>query len=221
MVLFCNFEAVFTTVFYKTVFSLLTYPGITITPVMFLLFACRYVHVDKWIKKKNVVLLFIIPAATVALAATNSIHGLLCPEVTVAIISYDFIALSVEVLKEAGAVSPDFNSWKDNEDEDAIVSGAILIRQRWNGHEFDPVKVVKSSNDGIIPSKTKNPEWWTAKHEIEIKVVNIDDAETANNRMVQVYIDGKHVLDFDYESKAPVQDVKHYTGFRAWIGRLI
>jgi hypothetical protein len=189
------------------------------------------------------------------------------------------VALSVEKLKEEGAVSPDFGNWSDNEDEDAIVSGekesrifinnpndeytikttaslpegtlggygvffdttidekdnskdfgyivqfdrgtgdgAILIRTRWSGYEFNPVIVVKSSSDGIIPSKTENPEWWTAKHELEIKVTSIDDAETANNRSVQVYIDGKHILDFDYESEVAGQDVKHYTGFRAWIG---
>jgi PAS domain S-box-containing protein len=82
---FAIFEAAFTTVSSKTVFSVLTYPGISSTPVMFLLFACRYVHIDKWIKKKNVVLLFVIPAATVALAATNSTHGLLWPEITTSI----------------------------------------------------------------------------------------------------------------------------------------
>jgi len=79
---FAIFESIATTVFYKVLFSIITYAGITAVPVLFLIFACRYVHLDKWLTKKNVSLLLIIPAVTLIIACTNHLHGLLWQEVT-------------------------------------------------------------------------------------------------------------------------------------------
>ncbi len=79
---FAFFEAISQTVFYKTLFSILSYTGVTAVPVLFLLFACRYVNADSWICRKNISYLFIIPAITMIVASTNHIHRLLWSEVS-------------------------------------------------------------------------------------------------------------------------------------------
>jgi len=79
---FAIFEAMAKTVFYKTLFSILTYPGIVAVPVMFLLFILRYSKFDRFLKVKNIILLIIIPVSSVFMAATNSLHGLLWKEVS-------------------------------------------------------------------------------------------------------------------------------------------
>ncbi|MDZ7836950.1 MAG: histidine kinase N-terminal 7TM domain-containing protein [Actinomycetota bacterium] len=73
---FAIFEALAKTVLYKELFSVLTYIGITTMPVILLLFACRYTNMDKWFTKTRIGLLFLMPAATIIMAATNRIHGL-------------------------------------------------------------------------------------------------------------------------------------------------
>ncbi len=79
---FAALEAIYATVFLKVLFAILSYVGVTSLPVLFLVFACRYVHIDHWFSRKNISLLFIIPLATLAIAATNHIHGLLWAEVS-------------------------------------------------------------------------------------------------------------------------------------------
>ncbi len=79
---FAALEAISATVFLKVLFAILSYMGITTLPVLLLVFACRYVHIDHWFSRKNISLLFVIPLATLAIAATNHAHGLLWAEVS-------------------------------------------------------------------------------------------------------------------------------------------
>ncbi|MCG9479531.1 MAG: diguanylate cyclase [Actinomycetia bacterium] len=79
---FAIFEALAKTVFYKELFSVLTYIGATTMPVMLLLFACRYINMDKWVTRTRTILLFVMPAATIIMAATNRIHGLVWPQIS-------------------------------------------------------------------------------------------------------------------------------------------
>jgi len=75
-------ESMATTVFYKILFSILSYIGITTVPVLFLIFVCRYVGLNKFFTKRNISLLFIIPVITLIIASTNQLHGLLWTAVT-------------------------------------------------------------------------------------------------------------------------------------------
>lgn len=81
---FAVFEAAAKTVFFKIVFSVITYIGITTVPVLFLIFICRYLGRDRWLTRKNTGFLFIVPAVTFIIACTNHYHGLLWSEITLA-----------------------------------------------------------------------------------------------------------------------------------------
>jgi PAS domain-containing protein len=76
------FEAMGTTVFLKTLFSILSYIGITTVPVLFLIFACNYVNLNKYLTKRNIYLLFIIPFITLVIASTNQLHRILWTTIT-------------------------------------------------------------------------------------------------------------------------------------------
>ncbi|PZD75061.1 Cyclic di-GMP phosphodiesterase Gmr [Acaryochloris thomasi RCC1774] len=61
----------------RITFGKLQYLGITLLPVAWLIFTLRYTHNDAWLRRKNVVPLFIIPALNLLLAATDPLHGLI------------------------------------------------------------------------------------------------------------------------------------------------
>jgi len=75
------FEAAFTGLDLKILFSKITYLGIVTLPVLFFFFISSYTNLDHWITNRNKLFLFLIPAATFVLAATNELHGLLWPEI--------------------------------------------------------------------------------------------------------------------------------------------
>lgn len=81
---FAVFAASSTTIYYKELFSVLTYIGITTVPVLLLLFACSYIGLSWWFTKTRIGLLFLLPAATLVVAATNRLHGLIWPRITLA-----------------------------------------------------------------------------------------------------------------------------------------
>jgi len=60
----------------KVLWSKLEYLGTHSTPVLMLIFAAQYTRRDKWLTRRNVALLWVIPILTVAMAATNEWHGL-------------------------------------------------------------------------------------------------------------------------------------------------
>gem|GEM_PF-2651448 len=79
---FAFLEAITQPIHYKILFSVLSYIGITLLPVFLLIFSCRYVHLSGWLNRKNISMLFIIPLATLAIAATNGLHGFLWAEIS-------------------------------------------------------------------------------------------------------------------------------------------
>ncbi len=58
----------------KFFWSAFSYLGAHTTPPLFLLFVFRFTYKDKWITRRNVALLFVIPVITILLAATNEWH---------------------------------------------------------------------------------------------------------------------------------------------------
>lgn len=70
------FETAAPTIAYKIFWSKLEYSGGAATPVLFLIFVLRFTGRDKFLTTRNILLLFLIPAFTWALALTNSRHNL-------------------------------------------------------------------------------------------------------------------------------------------------
>ncbi len=66
---------------HKIFFSELNYVGIVAIPVFLLLFSIYYNGFNELLKKKYIILLFVIPVTTIILAITNSYHGLIWQKV--------------------------------------------------------------------------------------------------------------------------------------------
>ena len=71
------FETAATTMDEKIFYSKLEYIGALSTPVLYLIFVFRFVGNDKFLSKKNILLLFLIPAFTLLLTFTNGQHNLI------------------------------------------------------------------------------------------------------------------------------------------------
>jgi len=65
------FEAAAPTIADKVFWSKLEYIGGIATPVLYLIFVLRYTGKDKFLSRKHILLLFIVPAITMVLAITN------------------------------------------------------------------------------------------------------------------------------------------------------
>ena len=76
-------ETAATTVALKHFWSIMAYPGTVFAPVLYLLFATHYARADRDINKRQIVLLSIVPCLVFLAAATNSLHHLLWPEITI------------------------------------------------------------------------------------------------------------------------------------------
>jgi diguanylate cyclase (GGDEF)-like protein/PAS domain S-box-containing protein len=61
----------------KLVWSKLEYLGSYSAAPFLLIFISQYIHQDKWLTRRNLALLWIIPVLTVLLAATNELHHLI------------------------------------------------------------------------------------------------------------------------------------------------
>ena len=61
----------------KIFWSKVAYFGTTTAPVLFLLFVIEYNHIRYWLKRRNIILLFVFPFITLILAFTNELHGLI------------------------------------------------------------------------------------------------------------------------------------------------
>ena len=66
----------------KIFWAQVQYFGVVTCPVFFLLLAIEYNHLDRWLSRRNIGLLFIVPAVTLVLVFTNAWHGLIWPTVT-------------------------------------------------------------------------------------------------------------------------------------------
>ncbi len=66
----------------KILWAKVQYLGVLSCPVFFLLLALEYNHLDRWLTRRTIGLLFVVPAFTLILAVTNEWHGLIWPSVT-------------------------------------------------------------------------------------------------------------------------------------------
>ena len=66
----------------KTLWSMIGSPGPALVPLAWLAFSLEYSGFGKWLTRRNIILLAAIPLATVVLAATNNLHGLLWAHTT-------------------------------------------------------------------------------------------------------------------------------------------
>jgi len=76
-------ETAVTTVAAKQLWSVIAYAGTVFAPVLYLLFATHYARADRDINKRQIVLLSIVPVLVFLAAATNSIHHLVWPKITI------------------------------------------------------------------------------------------------------------------------------------------
>lgn len=67
---------------WKIIFGKIEYLGIATIGVTWLMFALNYSQKEKWLTRRNVSLLFIIPLVTLIFVFTNELHGLLWPVIT-------------------------------------------------------------------------------------------------------------------------------------------
>jgi len=65
----------------KILWSKVQYPGITTVTPFLLIFASEYSRRNKWLKPRNIALLFVIPAIAIILVATNELHGLIWSDI--------------------------------------------------------------------------------------------------------------------------------------------
>lgn len=77
------FEAAATTVPLKLLWSKLAYPGTTMAPLFFFLFAWTYAQQGRHLTRRAIAWLSVVPALTVLAAATNQWHGWVWAEVTI------------------------------------------------------------------------------------------------------------------------------------------
>jgi diguanylate cyclase (GGDEF)-like protein len=61
----------------KVLWSKIEYLGAYTSPVFLLIFAVQYTRRDKWLNRRNLLFLFILPVTTIVLAATNEWHRLI------------------------------------------------------------------------------------------------------------------------------------------------
>ncbi|KPL07224.1 hypothetical protein AMJ86_05200, partial [bacterium SM23_57] len=60
----------------KLFWSQVQYVGVASTPVLFLIFSARYSQQDRWLSKRFIALLWLVPVITILMAATNNYHFL-------------------------------------------------------------------------------------------------------------------------------------------------
>jgi len=60
----------------KVFWAKLEYLGIVSVPVLWAIFALRYGHQDRWLTRRNVALLWLVPVISLGMVATNEWHGL-------------------------------------------------------------------------------------------------------------------------------------------------
>jgi len=61
----------------KVFWSKLQYIGLTNSPALLLLFALEFAHLDRWLTRRRLVVLWVIPVITLGLAMSNELHHLI------------------------------------------------------------------------------------------------------------------------------------------------
>jgi PAS domain S-box-containing protein len=72
---------------WKIFWTVISYPGNQMVPIVFMIFVLRYTQEDRWLIRRWVVLLLVVPTISVLMAATNHWHHGLWSSVTVEIIN--------------------------------------------------------------------------------------------------------------------------------------
>jgi PAS domain S-box-containing protein len=75
-------EASVTTHLGKISWSTVSYLGSQTIPVLFLLVVLRYTGQDHWLNSRRIAMLLVLPGLSILMAATNGLHGLVWPQVT-------------------------------------------------------------------------------------------------------------------------------------------
>ena len=75
------FEGVSEDIASKVIWAKFEYLGITTLPASYFIFSSRFCRKDKWITKRNLILIFLIPFITLILAFTNEYHGLIWKDI--------------------------------------------------------------------------------------------------------------------------------------------
>lgn len=88
--------------------------------------------------------------------------------------------------------------------------GSLIVRPRSNGGESGAVWQLRASSTDLFPTKSSDPDWWSATHTIKIVVTS----GSGNDREATFYIDGTEVGTFEYTKD--ISDEILYTGFRTW-----
>jgi PAS domain S-box-containing protein len=79
-------EALAATYPWKVFWTVISYPGNQMVPIIFLIFVLRYTQQDRWLNKRWVMILLALPAFSVLMAATNHWHRLLWPSINIALV---------------------------------------------------------------------------------------------------------------------------------------
>jgi diguanylate cyclase (GGDEF)-like protein/PAS domain S-box-containing protein len=67
----------------KIFWAKLEYVGTQSGPVLFLMFALEYTYQSEWLRSRNILLLWLVPLASMIMAATNEFHKLIWTSITV------------------------------------------------------------------------------------------------------------------------------------------
>jgi diguanylate cyclase (GGDEF)-like protein/PAS domain S-box-containing protein len=66
----------------KIFWAKLEYVGTQSGPVLFLMFALEYTYQSEWLRSRNILLLWLVPLASMIMAATNELHKLIWTSIT-------------------------------------------------------------------------------------------------------------------------------------------
>ncbi len=92
--------------------------------------------------------------------------------------------------------------------------GAIIIRRRVNGNEFNPSVVASNADSPIIPTNPSDP-WWSQVHNIELSVSKV--ANQVGKKQLSVWIDGTRIEKLNFIFASNLAASENYTGIRSWV----
>jgi diguanylate cyclase (GGDEF)-like protein/PAS domain S-box-containing protein len=112
----------------KVFWAKLEFIGSLSCPVFFLLLALDYNHLQAWLTRRNIALLFVIPGVTLGLAATNEWHGLVWTSFTPSPVGQNLLIYGTGVAYWIGVVGYSYLT---------LLAGTMLIA--WAAFRFPAV----------------------------------------------------------------------------------